>query len=116
MPGAGVGPGGNRVRFQEIPEDTSRVGVEASGAAPKGQGKTQRDLILLMLVCVSCGLLLFELFGPVVSLLLILVRCLVYWMVRLGVILHFALFGFGSVCSVGILLIGWERFPGFTGV
>ena len=40
---------GNRVRFQEIPEDTSRVGgvgAEASGAAPKGQGKTQRELIL----------------------------------------------------------------------
>ena len=36
-------------REQEIPEDTcgsGRVGVEASGAAPKGQGKTQRDLIL----------------------------------------------------------------------
>ena len=49
MLGAGIGRGGNRVRFQEIPEDTGvagRVGVEASGAAPKGQGKTQRDLIL----------------------------------------------------------------------
>ena len=47
---AGVGPGGNRVRFQEIPEDTTaagRVGVEATGAAPKEQGKTQRDLILV---------------------------------------------------------------------
>ena len=46
VPGAGVGPGGNRVRFQEIPEDTTaagRVRVEAAGAAPKGQGKTQRD-------------------------------------------------------------------------
>ena len=46
---AGVGAGGNRVRFHENPEDTSRageVGAEASGAAPKGQGKTQRDLIL----------------------------------------------------------------------
>ena len=49
VPGAGVGPGGSRVRFQEIPEDAcvaGRVGVEASDAAPKGQGKTQRDLIL----------------------------------------------------------------------
>ena len=47
--GAGVGAGGNRVGFQEVPEDTCRaggVGVEAAGAAPKGQGKTQRDLIL----------------------------------------------------------------------
>ena len=37
------------MRFQEIPQDTcvaGRVGVEASGAAPKGQGKTQRDLIV----------------------------------------------------------------------
>ena len=49
MPGAGVGHG-NRVRFLEIPEDTcvaGRVGVEASGASPKGQGKTQRDMILI---------------------------------------------------------------------
>ena len=49
VPGAGIGAGRNRVRFQEILEDTSvsvRVGVEASGAAPKGQGKTQRDLTL----------------------------------------------------------------------
>ena len=44
--------GGNRVRFQENSEDTGRagvlggVGVEASGAAPTGQGKTQRELIL----------------------------------------------------------------------
>ena len=46
--GAGVGNGENRVRFQEVPEETSvgRVGVEVSGAAPKGQGKTQIDLIL----------------------------------------------------------------------
>ena len=37
------------MRFQENPEDPSRaggVGAEASGAAPQGQGKTQRDLIL----------------------------------------------------------------------
>ena len=44
VPGAGVGPGGNKVRFQEVPEDTSVAG--RVGAAPKGQGKTQRDLIL----------------------------------------------------------------------
>ena len=48
VPGAGVGNGRNRVRFQEVPEETSvgGSGVEVSGAAPKGQGKTQRDLIL----------------------------------------------------------------------
>ena len=49
VPGAGVGTGRNRVRFQEVAEDAAaagRVGVEVSGAAPKGQGKTQRDLIL----------------------------------------------------------------------
>ena len=48
VPGAAVGNEGSRVRFQEVPEDTAagRVGVEVSGAAPKGQGKTQRDLIL----------------------------------------------------------------------
>ena len=36
------------MRFQEVPEETSvgGVGVEVSGAVPKGQGKTQRDLIL----------------------------------------------------------------------
>ena len=37
------------MRFQENPEETSgvgRVGAEVSGAAPKEQGKTQRDLIL----------------------------------------------------------------------
>ena len=35
-------------RFQEVPEDIAagKVGVEVSGAAPKGQSKTQRDLIL----------------------------------------------------------------------
>ena len=47
--GAGVGSGRNRVRFQEVPEGTAaagRFGVEVSGAAPKGQGKTQMDLIL----------------------------------------------------------------------
>ena len=46
--GAGVGNGGNRVQFQEVPEDTAagKVGVKVSGAAPKGQSKTQRDLIL----------------------------------------------------------------------
>ena len=33
--------------------------------------------------------------------------------VRLGVILRFALCGFGSVCSVGSLLTGRMRFPGF---
>ena len=46
VPCAGVGAGRNRVRSQEIPEDTcgaGRVGLEVSGAAPKGQGKTQRD-------------------------------------------------------------------------
>ena len=49
VPGAGVGAGENRVRFQEISEDAcgaEKVGLEASGVAPKGQGKTQRDLIL----------------------------------------------------------------------
>ena len=48
VPGAGVGNGGNKVRFQEVPEDIAagKVGVEVSGAAPKGQSKTQRDLIL----------------------------------------------------------------------
>ena len=49
MPAAGVGAGGNTVRFQEVPGDTTvagRVGVEAAGAAPKGQGKTQMDLML----------------------------------------------------------------------
>ena len=49
VPGAGVGAGGNRVRFQEIPEDTcgaGKVGLEVSGPAPKGQGKTQRDMVL----------------------------------------------------------------------
>ena len=48
VPGAGVGNGRNRVRFQEVPEETSvvGVGVEVSGAAQKGQGRTQRDLIL----------------------------------------------------------------------
>ena len=46
MPGAGVGAGRNRVRFQEIPEETcgaGNVGLKVSGAAPKGQGKTHRD-------------------------------------------------------------------------
>ena len=74
-----------------------------------------RLLLLLMLVCVSCGLLLSGLCGPVVSFLPILVRYLVCWMVRLGVILHFALCGSGSVCSVGFLLAGRVRFPGFIG-
>ena len=52
VPGAGVGSGGNRLRFQENPEDLGRAGVlggvgaEAPGAAPMGQGKTQRELIL----------------------------------------------------------------------
>ena len=32
-----------------------------------------------------------------------------------GVILHFAWFGFGSVCSVGSLLTGRVRFSGFIG-
>ena len=50
-----------------------------------------------------CGLLLLGLCGPVVSLLPILVRCLVCWMVRLVVTLRFALCGFGSVCCVGFL-------------
>ena len=50
--GASVGPGGNRVRFQENLEDSGRAGVlggvgaEAPGAAPMIQGKTQRELIL----------------------------------------------------------------------
>ena len=41
VPGAGVGAGGNRVRFQEVPEDTAvgRVGVEAAGTAPKGKAR-----------------------------------------------------------------------------
>ena len=38
-----VGAGGNRVRFTTV---VGGSGVEASGAALKGQGKTQRDLIL----------------------------------------------------------------------
>ena len=52
MPGAGVGPGGNRVRFQENSEDVSRAGVlggfgtEVPGAASIGQGRTQRVLIV----------------------------------------------------------------------
>ena len=52
VPGAGVGAGGNRVRFQENSEDVCRAGVlggvgaEVPGAAPMGQGRTQRDLIL----------------------------------------------------------------------
>ena len=48
MPGAEVGNGRNRVRFQEVLEETSVSGdgVEDSGAVPKGQGKTQRDLSL----------------------------------------------------------------------
>ena len=48
VPGAGVGHGGNKVRFQEVPEDIAagKVGVEVSDAAPKRQSKTQRDLIL----------------------------------------------------------------------
>ena len=41
-------------------------------------------LFLRKLVYVSCGLLLSGLFGPVASLLPILVRCLVYWTVQLG--------------------------------
>ena len=45
----------------------------------------------------------------------ILVRCLVCWMVRPVVILRFVMFGFGFVCSVGFLLIGWERLPEFIG-
>ena len=55
------------MRFQEIPEDTSvagRVGVEASGAAPKGQGKTQRDLILeAVSSCCCSGWHFFRLFS-----------------------------------------------------
>ena len=42
MPGAGVGAGGNRVRFHKIPEDTcgaGGIGLEASGAAPKVQAR-----------------------------------------------------------------------------
>ena len=51
----GVGPAGNpthrRSNDRSVsggPEDTAagKVGVEGSGAAPKGQSKTQRDLIL----------------------------------------------------------------------
>ena len=74
-----------------------------------------RLLFLLRLVYTSCGLLLFELCGLDVSLSPILVRCLVCWMVRLVATLRFALCGFGSVCSVGILLTGRVRFPGFFG-
>ena len=42
------GPLPGAVRFQKVPEDTAagKVGVEVSGAAPKEQSKTQRDLIL----------------------------------------------------------------------
>ena len=72
-----------------------------------------RLLFLLRLVYGSCGLLLSGLCGPVVSLLPILVRCLVCWIIRLGVILRFALYGSGSVCFVGSLLTGRMRFPGF---
>ena len=32
-----------------------------------------------------------------------------------GVFLHFALCGFGFVCTVGFLLIGGVRLPGFVG-
>ena len=34
------GNGGNRVRFQDVPEETSvvGVGVDVSGAAPKSEG------------------------------------------------------------------------------
>ena len=45
VPGAGVGSGGNRVRFQENLEDISgagvlgEVGAEAPGAAPMGKGQ-----------------------------------------------------------------------------
>ena len=52
VPGAGVGSGRNRLRFQENSEDVSRAGVlggvgaEVPGAAPMGQGRTQRELIL----------------------------------------------------------------------
>ena len=53
VPGAGVGPGpgGNRVRFQEmlekdgVPANKSGVGEEAPSAAQVGQGKTQRAMI-----------------------------------------------------------------------
>ena len=41
----------------------------------------------------------------------ILVLCLAYWMVWLGVILRFVLCGSGSVCFVGSVLIGRERLP-----
>ena len=50
--GARVGSGGNRVRFQENSEDTCGAGVlcgvraEVPGAAPMGQGRTQRELSL----------------------------------------------------------------------
>ena len=52
MPGAGVGPGGNRVRLQDVPENVSGAGVlggggaEVPSAAPVGQGRTQRELVL----------------------------------------------------------------------
>ena len=51
----------------------------------------------------------------VVSLLPILVRCLVCWMVRLVATLRFALSSIGSVCYVGILLTGRVRLLGFIG-
>ena len=60
-----------------------------------------RLLFLLRPACVNCGLQLSGLCGFVVSLLLILVRCLLCWMDRLAATLRFALFGFGSVCFVG---------------
>ena len=46
VPGAGVGNGGNGVRFQEVPEETAagKVGVEASGAAPKGSKARRRGI------------------------------------------------------------------------
>ena len=74
-------------------------GIEASFLAEAGLRKLRAAFVRV--VC------------PVVSLLPILVRCLVCWMVRLSVILRFALCGFGSVCSVGSLLTGRVKFPKF---
>ena len=51
VPGAGVGVGGGRVRFEEMPENVDGVGVGEGGAGmdlpgpvPVGQVRTQREV------------------------------------------------------------------------
>ena len=53
-------------------------------------------------------------YGLVDSPWLVLVLSLACWMGPLGVTLHFASSGFGSVCFVGILLFGLRKFVGST--